>query len=474
MPFPHQPVGATRRAIVTTTLLLVIAVVPTTRVDAADAAPSATAAQAAKRVLAALDADDPDLRAVALERVRHGLHGRWFTEAVVAKLSATDPGRQIEILMALAHRGDAAAVPEASRLMTSAGDAGVRVAGVRLVGRLGGGGDVPALVAALAADGPVPAAARRALVELSGPGAAAALHAAAAAGSVESRATVLDVLAERRDRAAVPIFVAAARGGDAAVRQAAIRGLAAYGGPGEIPAMAASLLGSTGDERKATEAAITRVCTSGREAAAATDAVVSSYEAADEAGRTSLLPVLARIGGPKVMSIVDATLADPARRAQGLDALAKWPDATVKDRLLDLLGTATSPEERELLLSALIRIAPLPDNKLNDAEKLDLLVKTMALCERNDDRARVLERANAIRTIDTFRFVVPYLDDPAVAESACRSTVELAHHQKLRDAHKAEFTSALDKVLAITKNPELGERAARYKAGQTWDRGKKN
>ena len=98
----------------------------------------------------------------------------------------------------------------------------------------------------------------------------------------------------------------------------------------------------------------------------------------------------------------------------------------------------------------------------------------MALCERTEDKARVLDRANAIRTIETFRFIAPYLDDPALAEPACRSVVELAHHQKLRDAHKDEFTAALDKVLGITTNEELVERATRYKAGQTWDRKKKS
>ena len=69
-------------------------------------------------------------------------------------------------------------------------------------------------------------------------------------------------------------------------------------------------------------------------------------------------------------------------------------------------------------MGTLIRIAPLPDNKLKDAQKL-------------------------------------------------RS----AH--KLRDAHKAEFAKALDKVLGTTKDDELVQRATRSKAGQTWERTKK-
>ena len=69
-------------------------------------------------------------------------------------------------------------------------------------------------------------------------------------------------------------------------------------------------------------------------------------------------------------------------------------------------------------MGTLIRIAPLPDNKLKDAQKL-------------------------------------------------RS----AH--KLRDDHKAEFAKALDKVLGTTKDDELVQRATRSKAGQTWERKKK-
>ncbi|MFM7244833.1 MAG: HEAT repeat domain-containing protein, partial [Planctomycetaceae bacterium] len=371
-------------------------------------------------------------------------------------------------------RGDRAAVAAARAAATAATDADVRAAALALVGRLGGVDEVGTLVAGLEAEGAARDAARRGLVEIGGPGVAEAIRAAAATAPAAVRPAVIDALAERRDRQAVPMLVAAAVADDPAGRAAAMRALGVFGGAAEVPTMVASLVKASGDERAAAERGLVAACTTGREAGAATDALVGAYSAADAVTRRAILPALARVGGPKVMVIVDAMLADPATRSQGLDALSKWPDATVKDRLLDLLGGTTDPKEKELVLSTLIRIAPLPDNKLNDGQKLELLQKTMGLCQRTEDKARVLERANAIRTIETFRFVVPYLDDPALAEPACRSVVELAHHQKLRDAHKAEFTAALDKVLGLTKNEELRERATRYKAGQTWDRKKKD
>lgn len=454
--------------------LLVLALLVAAAAGPARAEPSAAARSLGDTVLAAIATGDADMRAVALDRVRYGLEGDWFTRSLTEKLPTFTPAVQAGALLALADRGDSTAVPAALSLLASSRDPSVRAAALRLLGDLGDETVVPAVLKSLAGGDPEQAAARRALSVLRGPQAAAAIVAAAGdAAAAGSRAMLIDVIAERRDRNAMPLLLAAALDDDSAVRQAALRALGRFGGPDQVPGMTESLLRSSGEDRKAAELSLVSVCTINKDAPRSTEILLGRYDSADEATREILLPSLARVGGPKVMAIVEGMLADPEKRQQGLEALAKWPDATVKDRLLELIGSSSDDAERQLLLAALIRIAPLPDNKLKDPQKLELLKQTMALCRRTEDKARVLERANAIRTIDTFRFVVPYLDDPSLAEPACLSVVELAHHQKLRDANKDEFMKALDKVLATTKNGELVERATRYKAGQTWERKKK-
>ena len=267
----------------------------------------------------------------------------------------------------------------------------------------------------------------------------------------------------------------AAGDADGSVRSAAMRALGKLGGADQVAGMVASLLkAAPGGERDEAERAIVAVCTQSAGKEKSADIFLAAFKAAGDADRESLLPSLGRIGGPGAMGIVDGLINDPdaAKRQFGLKAITRWPDATVAPRLLDLLAKATDQGERDMLLGALIRIAPLPDNKLNDNQKLELLEKTMKLCQKDEDRARVLERANAIRTVETFRFVLPYLDNPVLAEPACKSVVELAHHQKLRDGNKDEFMKALDKVISTTKNAELVERANRYKEGKTWERKK--
>ena len=444
---------------------------PPQEAAAADPAPQ----DAVQMTVDFLARDDAGFRSIGLDRVRYGLKGEAATRTFAELLSKLTPAQQTELTQALAQRGDPAALSAVLALLASSQDATVRVAAVQGLGSLGGPQEVAVLKKSLAAADPEKAAARRALTILRGADATNSIMEAAKSGDPAFRPTFIEILADRRAMTALPVLVSAAVDDDALVRMSAMRALTRLGGPEQVVGMVLGLLKSApGGERNEAERAVVTVCTQspGKERSAAN--FLEQFKAGDDATQETLLPTLGRVGGASAIAIVDGLIADSngAKHNLGLAALSKWPDATVSARLLDLLGKAQDPAERELLLGALIRIAPLPDNKLNDTQKLELLQKTMTLCQRDEDRRRVLERANAIRTVDTLRFVMPYLDDPNLAEPACLSVVELAHHRALRDANKDEFTKALDKVLGITKNEEYIERADRYKKGQTWERKK--
>lgn len=431
----------------------------------------AAAADAVTTIVDLVGRDDAEFRAVGLDRIRHAAKGAEATQRFAALLANQPADRQVELLRALADRGDKAAIPAVAALLEAAKDPAVRSAAIAVLGAVGSGAEVAVLKQSLLAGDPERAAAKRALVVLRGDDAVAQMSNVARSGEAAVRPLAIDILAERRARAAVPVFVAAATDADTAVRSAAMRGLAKLGGPDEVPAMVQGFLeAAAGAERSDAEKALVAVCTVNPGKERAGESFLGIFKAANEADREALLSPLGRIGGPVALAVIDDLLADPAKRDLGMKAITRWPDATVVPKLFDLLGKAQSPADREMLLGALIRIAPLPDNKLNDKQKLDLVMKIMPLCQTDAERAKLLERVNAIRTVETFRFVLPYIDQPALAEPACKSVVELAHHRTLRDAHKDEFRQALDKVIATTKNPEFAERANRYKAGKTWER----
>ncbi len=418
---------------------------------------------------------DDDMRAVALERLRDGLAGEAYTVELAETLLPTlAPDLQARLLSTLAVRGDAAALPGVV-LQARSGKPAVAAAAVRAVAALGGGGQVPLLVASLTGPEPIPEAARAGLVAIQGPDVPGLLAAAAGDAALPdaSRAALFEILALRRDRAAVPLLVEAAASDDPLLRAAAMRALAALGGPADVGGMAAGFLAADeGNERSEAERAIMAVCTQGPEAKPAAAALVAAYRAAEPAVQQTLLPLVARVGGPDVLAIVDGLVADPdpARRRLGVTALSRWPDAAVAGRLLDLLGGTGDEGERRLLLGGLIRIAPLPTNGLDNEEKLALVTKTLPLCTADDERGRLRERAAAIRTVETLRFILPQLEQPEVAESAAKGVVELAHHRSLRDAHKPEFAAALARVLEVSQDPVTRDRAERYLQGKTWER----
>jgi hypothetical protein len=112
------------------------------------------------------------------------------------------------------------------------------------------------------------------------------------------------------------------------------------------------------------------------------------------------------------------------------------------------------------------RVAVLRDSR-SDAERLGLLKKIMTLATRDDERNLVLDRAKAVRTMDSLRFVLSYMDRPELAQRACATVVELAHYRELRDPNKADFDKALDKVIGICTDAGLVDRAKRYQRGET-------
>jgi hypothetical protein len=459
-----------RRLVVVLRLLGVCAVLAVGRPAPANAATDETFLE---QLVVLLAADDADFRAIALDRIRHGGGGADATRRVAATLPSLPADRQAELVAALGTRGDAVALEAIAPLLAGSADAAVRLAAIGALGELGGPAEVGTLGARLAGEGAEADAAARALVQLRGADAATAIRTAARSGAPAARARLYDVLRTRRDRATVGDCVGAAASGDPQVRVAAMKLLRTLGGPAEVPGMVAAVLAAEpGPERQEAERAVVTVCTKNPGHAEAAGAFLDSFRAAPPAVRDALLPILGAVGGPGALEIADGLVASPdaATRRLGIAALARWPDASVVSRVLDLVARTSDAAERDLLVGGLIRIAPLPDNGLDDAAKLELARRTLDLCRTDEERRRLLERASAIRTIETLRFVTPFLADPALAEPACRSVVELAHHRQLRDDNRVEFAAALDTVIATTKDAELVERAGRYKAGKTWER----
>jgi HEAT repeat protein len=416
---------------------------------------------------------DKDVRALGFEQVRTEAKGAVATKQFAAQLAKLPPDAQVGLLSALADRGDSAARTAIVDLLAASREEPVRVAAIAALGFLGEGADLPALLKLLTGGSTAEqAAARASLVRLPGSSVPGMLAAELKTAKPTLRVTLIGILAARRALETIPQLLAITRDSDPAVRTASMAALGQLAGPEQVPGLLQGVLGAEkGREREAAERAVALVCARIPEAGQQAQPVLAALSKLPKADQTALLPTLGRVGGPAALKTVEAAIAetDSGRHEAGLRALCNWPDASVAARLIELLQTDAHPEHRTAALRAVIRVAPLADGR-SDADRLALVQKTMGLCQRASERNLVLQRAAAIRTLDSLHFVLPYLDQPAYAQQACESVVELAHHRELRDAHKAEFERALDQVLRVSQDATVKDRANRYKKGQTWVR----
>jgi HEAT repeat protein len=421
----------------------------------------AAPASPAVGVAMALAGDDTLLRAAAAGMLPQ-LSPAEFRE-LAARRKTLPAASQVAVLAAIRIRGDRSLAPIALEAAANDNES-VRVMAVRALGIVGDAAAVPLLVRLSAAKDRPGDAAREGLTTISGPGVDEALLAAMEAEKdAARRAEWVALIGARGVGSLVPRLLAEARQPDPAVRARAVAALAARARLADVPAMAELLLATpNGPEREEVERAIRLVCQQIADAQHRADPVLDLLQGATAAKRIDLLPLVGRLGGERARLMIDEALrsTDPALYAAGVRALSNWPDASVADQLLRLAETAPLREHRLWALRGFIHVVVLP-GKTSEAEKLALLRRAMQLATADEERVLVVQRASAVRTVEALRFLRPCLDQPALAEEAGKSIVELARHKELAQPNRGDFEPALKQVIRICKDPLTVEKARR-------------
>jgi HEAT repeat protein len=409
---------------------------------------------------------DRDVRAIGLEQVRDELKGAEVTRRFAALLPKLAPDARVGLLGALAGRGDAAAKPAVLDLLKDS-QSEVRSAAIRAVGSLGDKSDVPVLVALLA-EAKSRMDAVDALTRLKGSGVNASFCTQLKTAAPAVRVALVKLLVARHAIDSVPALLTASKDKDAKVRAAALEALGKLAGSELISKLAREIIDAKDDtSREEAEVSLATIARRDPKNLDPAAPLLKIMEGMNETEQTALLPTLGRIGGPSSRRVVDAAyMLGNAKCRAALIAYCNWPDGSVARRLAELVGSH-KPGDRRPIEDALIRVAPLSDGR-SDAERLAMLKKAMEICSTDVQRAAVIRRARAIRSLGTFRFIAPYMDQPQFAQVSCETVVELAHHKELRQPNKAEFNKALDKVILLSKDPEVILRAKHYLKDETW------
>jgi HEAT repeat protein len=421
--------------------------------------------QAGPMILDILSGPDADARAIAIGQIEYLSPGAL--KPLAARLEQLPPASQVLVLNMIASRSDRSQLPAALAAVQSPHD-GVKRAGIQALGRLGDISVVPLLVETLFAGGSLGQAAADSLAQLAADGVNDRLIALLEAEKTAARAAALiGVLEARKATAAVPALLKSADSKDPAIQAAAWTALRSLAEPRHLPELVAALL-QTEKGREQAELAIVAVCAQIPEPEKRARPILAVVKAGDRNQLAALLPLLGRLGGPEVLPLAREALTsgNPELHQAAFTALCHWPDPAVNPDLLQLAQSAQQPEQRLRALQAVIRInTTQPSDRRNDERLASLaaLRKAMELASRNDERRAILEGIGFVRTLETFRYVLPYLDDKELNQSACKAVVELAHSRTLREPNQAEFNKALDRVIAICKDKLLVDRARQYR-----------
>lgn len=421
---------------------------------------------------------DPDreFRAAGLEKVRSAAKGAAATQVFASQLAKLDAAGQMALLSALADRRDSTAKTAVLDLLNASKDEQVRASALLALGSLGGVDDLPLIVKSLtAASGTEQGAARRSLVQMSGNTVNKSLAAELKTASPAVKSALIDVLATRRASDESPSLVAATMDEVAQVRSAAMSALGQIGRTDQIAAILPGVLkAQKGGERDNAERNVAMICSRIENEDERGTRLIEALNTIPAADRDELLPLVGRVGGKKLINFVGdiASEQDPARRKFGIDALSKWPDASVADKLLEIADKTADPAERNQAFQGYVKIAATRDNR-SDRQRLDRMKQAMKASRTPEEQLLVINRTRTAYDVEAVRFILPYLEDPQFAQLGCETIVEIAHHREVRDPHKAEFDKILDKVIAVTKDAVVVDRAQRYKRGETWERPKK-
>ncbi len=419
---------------------------------------------------------DREFRAAALEQIRNAAPGKAHTLTFAAQMPKLDPSAQAALITALGGRGDAAARPAVTAMLGSSQEEAVRASALAALGEIGSTEDLPALEKALSAGtGAERQAARTALVRMRGKAVVQQISADSQKAAPPLRAALIEILATRRAVSETPALIAASIENEAQVRSAAMNALGLIGSPDQLSKMIPGVLkAQKGGERDAAERSVAAVCTRIPDENQRAEALIAALDQTAAAERDQLLGLVGRVGGKRLINYVGeiASGDDAARRTLGIDALSKWPDASPADKLLELAEKAQNASERQQAFQGYVKISSTRDNR-SDKERLQRMQQAMKAARTPEEEATVINRARTAYAVETLRFVLPYTDKAEFAQLTCETIVELAHHREIRDPNKAEFDKALDKVIQLSKDPEVIDRAQKYKRGETWVRPKK-
>lgn len=382
--------------------------------------------QAGKIIVEAIQKGDPELKSVAFVLVSE-IEKPEEIALVAAELPKLPPASQVQLITALANRGQDVARAAVMGAVTSSNEE-VRIAAYKALARLGNADCVRVLAtAAASAKGGERDAARETLYSLRDPQTDKMILDSIASAEPAMKVELIRSIAERNILAADSVLLAAAADPDRKVRLEAFKVIQSVSTENQLSAMLDLLVKVQNDtERIEAEKAVAAVCRRGGDPVKYAEILIAKMASAPIAGKASLLTLLGQIGGEKAYSTLSTAVgdADESIRDAAIRALANdFPDSRATEILLDLSQNATKAVNKIIGLRGYIRMIGLTQTATEDL--VAMCEKAMSLATRVEEKRMVLSAASKIPDERAVMFVSKAASDPQLVAEAKAAQTEL-------------------------------------------------
>jgi len=421
-------------------------------------------------VIAAMRDENRMVRTTARSCIRT-MKGQGVTELFANELPETSPDEQVLLIGALADRGDTAALPAITAAAESA-NTEVRKAVLQAVGKLGDASSVEYLVKAAteSVSSEEKSTAVNSLKLLRGSGVDDAIVKSMQHSQPSVRSQLIQILFERNAVGTVPALLGEAVNPDRKVRRAAFKALGRLAGEKDLPSLVKLLVKLEDDgSRSQAERAVVTVSRKISQTSKQADAVLAglrsekSVDAAPDdarvAVRCSLLRTLGGIANNNALRTLEEASKEtnPAVRDTAVRTLAKWPNATAAEALLEIYSNTQNQIHRLLSLRGFVRLLALPAGQRPVEKTLKMCRQAMYQARGPAEQKLVLSGLSNVSDPGALATVEPYLQVETVRAEAAMAAIKIAG--AIVKTHPDRAKTAMNKLLTVSKDEDLRKQA---------------
>jgi len=412
-------------------------------------------------ILKTLKTENEKIKTTAISMIRE-LPQSQKIDKIVAELPNLSVTNKIQLLAALADRGDASAHGHVVNA-TKDENVEVRIAAMKALVKLGDETDIDLLIK-IAADGDFAEkeTARETLGRLNGAKIDETIIANIDNNEPEIQVELIQSVGSRNISNAVDVLLKTATSEHRKVRLESIKSLEMIGSPKDLDSLVDLLLNVQSDvERRRAEKAVVAVAHKiEKQDEQATVVLKKLPSQKDIKDRCSLLRVLGNIGDPNGLPVLQESLKDKNEDIQkaAIQALTDWP---TPEPLVDLLAVVKSSKNETHQILALrghIRLLGLPSDRSKD-ETIQLYKTAMKLAKNTGEKRLALSGISNIRTVNALNTAASFLTDTELKNEAEVAVIRIA--DRIRRNFPKETKAVLLKVVD-SKNSEVSSRARRY------------